>query len=140
MAYARLPGELESRKCTDALDAKGYVLELASDGTVKKATTRVYGIAYRDTVNPVTEQAEANKYVPIITEGFAYVQAELTADVAIGDYVGLGATAGKVDKLDVDTSSLSAYEAWRKKLVGIALEAKSAGYEGLLLVRLCIRG
>lgn len=141
MALAHKPGTMLSFKCTDALDEKGYVLALADDGTVHKCAVgaRYFGVAFKDTKNPITDSAEDNRNVPVIVDGVAYVQYEIGAgeDIKPGDYVTMenAHSAGKVTVFtDGGNESL---------IVGIALEAVDAPAAGtktgllkVLLVRL----
>jgi len=156
MAWIRLPTELESRKCTDALEYKGFVLSLNSDGSVSKcaADGKVYGIAYRDTKHPLypDQAARANIIIEIIRDGFAVVRFKTGTGetISVGDYVGMvGANeAGCVkkqtlpDTVSIDTVANTAdLSSWRKfweGLVGIALESKGENSSGYLKVRLCI--
>jgi len=155
MAIVHLPTAMVSYKCTDALDDKGYVLQINSDGTVSKcaAGTRPFGVAYKDTKNPITDVAEANRYVPVILHGVALVRYNLAStdpSIAIGDWVGMkGANAaGEVKKFvegDTTTAWPATYAASTAEtitdeiitvireydlVVGIALEAVSAPATG----------
>jgi len=129
MAWIRLPTELESRKCTDALEYKGFVLSLNSDGSVSKcaANGKVYGIAYRDTKHPLypDQAARANIVIEIIRDGFAVVRYKTAVGetISVGDDVGMveANAAGCVkkqtlpDTVSIDTVANTAdLSPWRK--------------------------
>jgi len=137
----------ESRECTDALDAEGYVLALATTGKVAKCAAggKAYGVAYKSTKHPVTGTAQSNKQVAIIKApkkaNVLYAIASTENDVAIGDLVSMkGATvAGKVTRHE-PTAWPGTYAAATAEtisdensmIVGIALEAVTAPGSGTL--------
>jgi len=140
--------EMPSFECTDALDDEGYVLALGSNGKVSKcaAGAQPFGIALKDTKNPITETAEANKQVAVIFSGVVRVQYDTDANaIAIGDRVATKgvATAGCVQKFvprDIaatfaDTDVEAAIDEL-KTIVGIALESAAANTRGKIKVLL----
>ena len=154
MAIVHLPGTMVSFKCTDALDDKGYVLKLNDDGTVSLCGSYEvpFGVAFKDTKNPITETPEANRNVPVIVSGVAYVQYEIGPgeDIVPGCLVGMKAahSPGRVTRFvdgDTVTAWADAYDATNaetitdeiitvireyKYVVGVALEKVDAPAEG----------
>jgi len=143
--------EMQSFECTDALDDEGYVLALGSNGKVSKcaAGAQPFGVAFKDTKDPITETPEANKQVAVICSGVVKVQYATDANaIAIGDRVATKgvATAGCVKKFiprDIaatfaDTDVEAAIDEL-KTIVGIALESAPANSTGKIKVALRLR-
>ena len=127
-------------KCTDALDAAGYVLELVSAGTVQKASSGAipFGVAAKSTKDPISGTAQANQYVAILRRGVVNVKlSSSNSAINIGNYVGTAGN-GLVDKVTIDTSSVSNFYNSLKKIVGIALESKAANSGGTIKVLLTL--
>ena len=118
-------------KCTDALDAGGYVLKLNSDGTVSKASAsdEAFGINVAGVTdwqgNAITPPIEV-AVLPVGRGQIVMLQLDPSnLEIAIGDPLCIDAnTAGVVDKRDGTENTADR--------IAIALEAKSAGSGGMI--------
>ena len=138
MGSYKHPGNLISMKCTDALDAAGYILKLTDENTVAKcgANDLPFGVALTSTKDPITGTAQSNQYVSIVTEGIVEVKlSDSNAAISVGDYIGV-TTGGVADKVTIDTTDVSTLAASYKKIIGIALEDADANSGGTIKVLL----
>ena len=129
--------------CSDALDDYGYVLSLQTSGYLHKCTNteQPFGVALTSTKNPITGANQTNQRVAVVRRGVAKVKLVSTnSAIYKGNYVGVSGTAGYVDKLTINTSSVANLWASLRKCVGIAMENKSANSGGYIEVLLLLGG
>ncbi|KXH76251.1 MAG: hypothetical protein AM326_03055 [Candidatus Thorarchaeota archaeon SMTZ-45] len=139
MSEVRGADSNESRECSDALDAEGYVLGMPdANGIVAKcaADAQVYGVAQKSTKHPITGTAEADKEVGVLrAPKFAMVQYNngVGETISVGSLLSMkGANAAGCCREHSWTTWAAGTGTERKTLVGIALEAKAQSTSGLV--------